>query len=220
MWIVTSVLQPEPAHSSYLSTPTVSQMTTTRRQDRELMQKAFYQGPLNVAKPCAVKHEKFSEVNDCRVFGLRLGMTFDDAKQIIDQSGYFPETASLTKVKGCHSHNETCVGYIFAVKDGLSIGVEFDPAFEGDESQPSVSQIALWFDPGANPYFDPRSFRVTFVKILGAPDRTEGSNAFWGDPEGRNIRVYAYEADRKSAIILERTHPINKVQQPIKIAGT
>jgi hypothetical protein len=92
--------------------------------------------------------------------------------------------------------------------------------FEGDESQLSVSEIALWFDPGANPYFEPKSFRATFVKIFGAPDRIEGSNAFWGDPEGRNIRVYAYEAERKSAIILEGAHQTNKVPQPTKLAGT
>jgi hypothetical protein len=59
--IVTSVLQPESAHSSYLSTSNVSQMTTTSRQDREIMQKAYYQGPLNIA-PCAVKRKKVSDV--------------------------------------------------------------------------------------------------------------------------------------------------------------
>jgi hypothetical protein len=220
MWIVKSVLQPEPAHSSYLSTPGVSQMATTGGQDRELMQKAFYQGVQNVGKPCAVKRKTFSEVRNCSVFGLRLGMKLDEAKQIIDQSGYFPEKASLTKIKGCHSDNEACVGYVFATKDGLSISVEFDPSFQGDETQLSVAQITLWFDPGANPYFDPNSFRANFVKIFGRPDRIEGSNAFWGDPEGRSIRVYAYEADGKSVIILEGTHPTNKVQGPIKIAGT
>jgi hypothetical protein len=139
MWVVTSVPQPEPAHLSYLSTPSATQMTTTSRQDRELMQKAFYRGLLEVAQPSAVKRKKFSEVNNCSVFGLRLGVTVDRAKQIIDQSGYLPEAASLTKIKGFHSHNEACVGYIFAIKDGLSINVDFDPSFEGDESQLSAS---------------------------------------------------------------------------------
>lgn len=218
IWIVRSVLQPEPAHSSYLSTPSVSPMTISH-QDRELMQKAFYRGLLNVSKPCAVKGRRFSEVKNCSVFGLRLGMTFDEAKKIIDQSGYFPEQASIAKIKECHSDNEACVGFVFATKDGFSITVEFDPSFEGDETQLSVSKIMLWVDPGANPYFDPRGFRATFAKIFGAPDRTEGSNAFWGDPEGRNIRAYAYETERKSAIILEGAHPTNKVQRAIKIAG-
>jgi hypothetical protein len=63
--------------------PSVSQVTATRRQDRELMQKAFYQGPLNVAKLCAVKGKRVSDVKNCNLFGLRLGMTLDEAKQII-----------------------------------------------------------------------------------------------------------------------------------------
>jgi hypothetical protein len=82
-----------------------------------------------------VKGKRFSEIKNCSVFGLRLGMTFNEAKQIIDQSGYFPENVSLTKVKGCHSDNEACVGYVFTTKDGFSISVEFDPSFEGDEAQ-------------------------------------------------------------------------------------
>jgi hypothetical protein len=44
IWIVTSVLQPEPAHSWYASTSSVSPMTTIGRQDRQLMQKVFSQG--------------------------------------------------------------------------------------------------------------------------------------------------------------------------------
>jgi hypothetical protein len=118
----------ESAHSSYLSTTNVSQMTTTNRQDREIMQKAFYQGPLDIA-PCAEKRKKVSDVKYCSVFGLCLGMMLDQTKQIIDRSGYFLEKASFTKIKGCHSDNETCVGYVFATKDGLSISVEFDPSF-------------------------------------------------------------------------------------------
>jgi len=114
-------------------------MTSTTREGRELIQKAIYRGLLKVAKPCAVKHKKFSEVKNCSVFGLRLGMRADEAKQIIDQSGYLPEAASLSKIKGCRSHSEVWVGYIFAMKDGLSISVDFDLSFEGDEPQPSVS---------------------------------------------------------------------------------
>jgi hypothetical protein len=96
-------------------------MMTISRQDRELMQKAFYQSLQNVGKPCAVKRKVFSEVKNCSVFGLRLGMKFDEVKKIIDQSGYFPEEASITKIKGCHSDDEACIGYVFATKDGLSI---------------------------------------------------------------------------------------------------
>src|SRR5262249_18442473 len=153
------------------SSPPGSPQTTTSGQDRELMQKTFNRGLLNVAKPCAIKSKKFSEISDCSLFGLTLGMTFDEAKLIIDQSGYFPEKASITKIKGCHSRNdEACVGYIFARKDGLSIIVDFDPSSEGDESRLAVSQIALWFDPGANPYFDLKVLRAIFIKLFGTPD--------------------------------------------------
>jgi hypothetical protein len=184
------------------------------------MQKTFNQAILNLAKPCAVRGRKFSEVKNCSMFGLRLGMTFADAKQMVEHSGYFPQKVSLTKIKGCHSNNQACVGYIFASKDGLSISIDFDPSSEGDESRLSASQISLWFDPGANPYFDPNSLRATFVKVIGAPDTTDGSDAFWGDPGGRNIRIYVSESDRKCAVILEGTHPRNnQVQPPTKFAA-
>jgi hypothetical protein len=134
-------------------------MTTTGGQVRELMQKAFSRELQNVSEPCAVKCKKFSEVKNCSVFGLRLGMTLEEAKQIIDPSGYSPEKASLTELKRCHSDNEASVGYVFVTKVGLSIGLEFYSSFEVDETQLSVARIASWFDAGANPYFDPSSFR-------------------------------------------------------------
>jgi hypothetical protein len=110
--------------------------------------------------------QKFSEIKNCSVFGLRLGMTFEEAKQIIEPSGYFPEKTSLTKLKGCHSDNEACVGYVFVTKVGLSIGLEFYSSFEDDETQLSVARIALWFDAGANPHFDPSSFRQPLSRYL------------------------------------------------------
>jgi hypothetical protein len=171
-----------------------------------------------VSKPCATRGKRFSDVKNYSVFGLGLGMTFDEAKQIIDQSGYFPEKTTLTRIKGCHSNNAACVGYIFARKDGISLSVDFDASSDGDESHLVVSQILLWFDPAANPYFDPIGLEVTFIKLFGAPDRTQGSNAFWGDPQGRNIRVYTSEPDRNSVVVLEGKHPTRELYAPTRIA--
>jgi predicted TPR repeat methyltransferase len=173
------------------SSPPPSANPVSSQKDPEATRAAFQTSLFKEQIPCAVKGNKFSDVKDCAVFGLRLGMTVDEVKRVVDGSGYFSDRAFF--VKGCTDPDPRCVGFIYRSKDGLSISADFVAAND-DESRLVVSKVVMRLDFGANPYFDPSSSRPTFVRLFGPPDQTTQDDDGWGDPVGGPfIRAYPYQ---------------------------
>jgi nitrate reductase NapE component len=125
---------------------------------REATQALFAKSLLNGPKPCAAKGKKVSEIKKCGVLGVRLGMSLDEVKEVLDGSGYFASGVSFTK--SCHNQDPQCAGYIYARTDAFSISVNFRPAWAGDTTRYSVSNADFRIDLSLMPYLAPETMRI------------------------------------------------------------
>jgi len=152
-------------------------------------------------RPCAVKRrgERVSDVKGCSLFRLRLGMGVNEVSEILESSGYFSHKAPLTN--RCDPEKGTCVHthYIHQQRDGFSVTADFAPKHPKDKAL-ILKQIALWFGPGTNPYYDPEGIRSTFVKVFGPPDASNPNSDNWGGYSSAHIQGYTYN-DRRYAVI-------------------
>jgi tetratricopeptide (TPR) repeat protein len=153
-------------------------------------------------EPCAVKSGKVSDVKHCELFGIRLGMTVDEVKKVIDESGYFSEEARLTKP--CGNPDPRCVGFIYiGDSDVLNIAAEFS-ASRDHASRLVASEVTMWLGSGTNPYFEPANMRETFVRLFGPPDWTYQDHYKWGDvDETGGVLISAYPYEKQFVVILK-----------------
>jgi hypothetical protein len=161
---------------------------------RAVTQATFHRGLLAVQKPCAVKNKKSSNVESCSVFGLRLGMSLDEAKQTLEGSGYFHDEPSVAG--SCHDSATHC--NIYGHADAFTVLVSFSPAYPGDNKLFSASEIVLRFKVAVIPYLNAQSMRATFVKLFGVPDLITETDDIGGDLSRKNgamIHAYGYEGD-------------------------
>jgi lipoprotein NlpI len=172
---------------------------------RKSEQASFHTVLLKERQPCAAKSGKVSDVRNCELFGIRLGMTVDEVKKVIDESGYFSKEASLTKP--CGNPDSRCVGIIYSGdSDVLNVTAEFS-ASRDDASRLVASQVTMWLGSGTNPYFEPANMRETFVRLFGPPDSTYQDHDKWGDVDetgGALIRAYPYE---KNFVVILKDNP-------------
>jgi hypothetical protein len=200
------IISPKPWETSTRSTSTSHVPTIA---ETEAVQHAFSKALLSATEPCAVKGKNYSDVERCSLFGIGLGMSLEDVKQKIISSSFFTREPML--IKGCHGSNKQCIGYVFEHKDGFSVSVEFEPT--SDEATKAsalvVSDVTLWFTPGANPYFDPESMRSIFVKLIGEPDISRDIGDRWGDVEfsGGIPTVWDAAIGQSFAVVLSSGHP-------------
>jgi hypothetical protein len=172
--------------------------------NREAMQANFNMVLFAASKPCATKTKpkSTSDVTNCSLFGLRLGMSLDEAKKIIDGSGYFPRNTYLLGTPSCDYKD--CAGKIYQKREGLTVSVEFGRVSPEDKTQLFAKEITLIFDPGGNPYFDSESLRATFIQMMGPPDTVSGEHQSWGDSNGAGATARAYPYDGRYWVIIER----------------
>jgi hypothetical protein len=157
--------------------------------ETEAAQHAYSKELLSAASPCAVKGKNYSDVKQCSLFGIRLGMSPEDVIRKIKSSAFFPDVPEF--IKGCNSKNKKCVGYVSDHKDGFTIIVDFEPASDGSTELSALiaAAVVLWLEPGANPYFDPQSMLPVFVRLIGEPDLSwdRGYRHRWGDLEDAGV---------------------------------
>jgi hypothetical protein len=165
--------------------------------DRKATQALFHKALLNAPKPCAVKGKKFSDIKNCTVFGLGLGMPLNEVTEALDGSGYFARKASF--IKGCHNQDSRCVGYTYMKTDNFSVSADFMPAWEGDTTRLSVTDINLRVNLRTLPYVAPENMRATFATLFGAPDQVIGTTDLWGGAIetslGARIKAYPHEGN-------------------------
>ena len=168
-----------------------------RKAQRELFQKVVMQAQ----HPCAIKEQgaKFSNLKECTLFRLRPGMGSSEVIAVINSSGYFKDRAYLHDPnfgKDYCDKNEDptnaayCRYYVYSSNPALSVSVHFDDRWA------AARDVTLVFEDAAHPYFEPRSMRGLFVKLIGQPDSSSSDDDFWGhadDNEKWSIHAYTHQ---------------------------
>jgi len=153
---------------------------------REVVQSNFNKALMAAPRPCAVKEKSGSDLTNCSLLGVKLGMSVDDVKNALDGSGYF-KPSSLNTICSDKSDND-CGGFVRGDRDGLSATFRFGKSM-------AVREITLVFGSGIHPYYEPEALRGTFVKMIGAPDGTRAEHDSWGPlsgKDGASMRAYSY----------------------------
>jgi hypothetical protein len=171
-----------------------------RKAQRELFQKVVMQAP----QPCAVKEQAAKAVNlkGCTLFRLRPGMSSAEVLSVINSSGYFEKRASLRdpiidrkNIKDCKRY-VVCRHYVSARNSAFYVSADFDENL-------IAQKITFVFEQDAHPYFDPKSLRAMFVKVIGPPDSSNGHDV-WGEREVHGkLSIHAYTHNDTFWVVFE-----------------
>jgi len=163
-----------------LTSPAHDKLTQLSYSEKRSLQSAFNVLLANDKGPCAVKGkgDEFSNVKGCSLFRITLGSFDTLVAAELDKSGYFPSKSII--YDNCKNEKEDCIHgrWISNTREGFSIRVQLNHTT--DTGIPSATEIALSFNAGAHPYFDPQAIRSAFVKLIGPPDYSGTDADSWG----------------------------------------
>lgn len=180
-----------PAATSSLHVASRADYCAKKSASSEAQQTVTSINLLSPSTPCARKAGGSTDLSACHVFGLRPGMSDQQALAAIDSAGYFP-CATTLQTNDDKGKEKAPTASASQFKEGFSLLVEFAPAKPGETSSWQASSIKLIIGPGGNPYFDPAVMRPTMRKLFGQPAAsTETSDEWHGKEE--IIRAYSYK---------------------------
>jgi hypothetical protein len=204
-WIAYAVydaFQAPNRQTSPLTTPAHEKLTQLSNGEKRSLQSAFNVLLANEKSPCAVKGkgDEFSNVKGCSLFRITLGSLDNLVAAELDKSGFFPGKSIIYDT--CKNEKDDCLNgrWVSNTREGFSIRVQLNHTT--DTSIPSATEIALSFNAGAHPYFDPQIIRSAFVKLIGPPDYSGSDTDSWGRYGGPYIWARITK-DKEYSIMLQ-----------------